>query len=172
MEGIGVVVIQTHTQKKDRHIHECVPYTHTTSKQHSCVQGPLRECRSIRSGPYYCAPLVCVPDVIGVLAVWWHNKPKPKKTDVIGVLDAWRHNKPKTNVEDAYVHVWVRLSTRKNTYLHTHIHTQIESHIHTHIQAYIHARNAHTYTHTLSLSFSLSISLWYTHWYTQSHQTE
>jgi len=22
---------------------------------------------------YYCAPRVCVPDVIGGLAVWWHN---------------------------------------------------------------------------------------------------
>ena len=26
--------------------------------------------------PYYCAPLVCVPAVIGLLAVWRHNKPK------------------------------------------------------------------------------------------------
>jgi len=40
------------------------------------VQGPLRECRSMRSGvsglPYYCAPCVCVPDVIvvTVLVVW------------------------------------------------------------------------------------------------------
>ena len=39
--------------------------------------------RSIRSGasglPYYCAPLVCVSDVIELLAVWRHNKPKTKK---------------------------------------------------------------------------------------------
>jgi len=27
----------------------------------------------------YCAPLVCVPDVIGGLAVWWHYKPKTKQ---------------------------------------------------------------------------------------------
>jgi len=27
---------------------------------------------------YYCAPLVCVPAVIGLLAVWQHNKPKTK----------------------------------------------------------------------------------------------
>jgi len=44
------------------------------------IQGPLLECRSIRSGasrlPYYCTPLVCVPTVIGLLAVWRHNKPK------------------------------------------------------------------------------------------------
>jgi len=46
------------------------------------IQGPLRERLSIRSGfcglPYYCAPLVCVPTGIGVLAVWRHNKPKTK----------------------------------------------------------------------------------------------
>jgi len=48
----------------------------------SSIKGPLRECRSIRSCasglPYYCAPLVCIPAVIGLLAVWSHNKPKPK----------------------------------------------------------------------------------------------
>jgi len=52
------------------------------------VQGPLRECRSIRSGfyglPSYFAPLVCVPDVIGVLAVWRHNKPKTKNQIKLG----------------------------------------------------------------------------------------
>jgi len=40
------------------------------------------ECSSIRSGasglPYYCTPLVCISDVIGLLTVWRHNKPKPK----------------------------------------------------------------------------------------------
>jgi len=55
----------------------------STSKQHSCVQGPLRECRSIRSGasglPYYCTPLVCISAVIELLAVWRHNKSKTKK---------------------------------------------------------------------------------------------
>ena len=54
-----------------------------TSKQHKFVQGPLRECCSIQSGasrlPYYCAPLVCVSDVMELLAVWWHTKPKTKK---------------------------------------------------------------------------------------------
>ena len=43
---------------------------------------PLQECHSIRLGScgmiYYCAPLVRMPDVIGVLAVWRHNKPKKK----------------------------------------------------------------------------------------------
>jgi len=47
------------------------------------IQGPLRECHPIRSGicglSYYCAPLLCVPAVIGVLAVWQHNKPKTKQ---------------------------------------------------------------------------------------------
>ena len=49
------------------------------------IQGPLRECRSIRPGtsglPHYCAPLVCVPAVLGLLAVWWDNKLKPKNLD-------------------------------------------------------------------------------------------
>ena len=47
------------------------------------VRGPLRKCRSIRSGasglPYYCAPLVCISVVFELLAVWRHNKPKTKK---------------------------------------------------------------------------------------------
>jgi len=48
------------------------------------VRGPLREYRSIRSGasglPYYrdCASLVRISVVIELLAVWWHNKSKPK----------------------------------------------------------------------------------------------
>jgi len=46
------------------------------------IQSLLRECCSIRSGdsglPYYCAPLVCISAVIGLLTVWWHNKPKTK----------------------------------------------------------------------------------------------
>ena len=61
-------------------------YKFITSKQHSCVQGPLRECCLIRSGasglPYYCTPFVCVPDVLGRLAVWQHNDPKKKCTFV------------------------------------------------------------------------------------------
>jgi len=56
---------------------------HTTSKQHSCVRGPLRECRSIRSCtsglPYYCTPRVCISAVIGLLAMWRHNIPKTQK---------------------------------------------------------------------------------------------
>ena len=43
------------------------------------IQGPLRECRSLRSAswlPYYCTPLVCIPAVIELLAVWRNNKPK------------------------------------------------------------------------------------------------
>ena len=63
----------------------------TTRKYHDTyehdrfqVQGPLRECRSIRSGfcglPYYC--LVCVPGVIGGSTVWWHSKPNPKPDEM------------------------------------------------------------------------------------------
>jgi len=51
-------------------------YKYITSKQHSCVQGTLQECRSIQSGasglPYYCTPLVCVPAVLGALTVCLH----------------------------------------------------------------------------------------------------
>jgi len=53
-----------------------------SSNQYPYVRGPLRECRSIRSGasglPYYCAPLVCISVVIELLAVWRYNKPKTK----------------------------------------------------------------------------------------------
>ena len=46
------------------------------------IQSPLRECRSIWSGtsglPYYCAPLVCVSEVIELIAVWRHKKLKTK----------------------------------------------------------------------------------------------
>ena len=46
------------------------------------IQSPLRECRWIQSGasglPYYCAPRVCVSDVMESPAVCWHNKPKTK----------------------------------------------------------------------------------------------
>jgi len=48
------------------------------------IQGLLCECHSIWSGAsglfraYYCAPLVCVPAAIGLLAVWRHNNPNPK----------------------------------------------------------------------------------------------
>jgi len=48
----------------------------------------LQDGRFIRSGasglPYYCAPLVCVSDVIESLAVWRHNKPKTKNQLVNG----------------------------------------------------------------------------------------
>ena len=30
--------------------------------------------------PYYCAPRVCVPVVIGGLVVWWYKKPRSRKT--------------------------------------------------------------------------------------------
>jgi hypothetical protein len=62
------------------------------SKQHSCVRGPLRECRSIHSGasglPYYCKPLVCISAVIGLLAVCRHNKPKNKNQKTSSVASS------------------------------------------------------------------------------------
>jgi len=63
--------------------HQTKHENNTLLIQHSWVRGPLRECRSIRSGasgfPYYCTPLVCISVVIGSLTVWRHNKPKTKK---------------------------------------------------------------------------------------------
>ena len=57
----------------------------STSKQHSCVRGPLREFRSIRPGasglPYYCTPLVWISAVVGLLAVWRHNKAKTQNQE-------------------------------------------------------------------------------------------
>jgi len=56
----------------------------SSSKHHACVQSPLRawECRSIQSDasglPWYWTPLVCVPAVIGAIAVWRQNTPKKK----------------------------------------------------------------------------------------------
>ena len=60
----------------------------STSKQHPYVLGPLQECRSIRSDwgdsglPYYYTPLLCISAVIGLLAVWRHNKPKTKNQNI------------------------------------------------------------------------------------------
>jgi len=57
---VGLVVWRHNNQKKPKK----TAYAYE-------IQGLFRECRSIRSGfcglPYYCAPLVCVPDVTGVL---------------------------------------------------------------------------------------------------------
>ena len=52
-------------------------YKYITSKQHSCVQGPLLECFS-QALPYHCTPPVCVPAVLGGLAVRRHNNKKIK----------------------------------------------------------------------------------------------
>jgi len=43
-----------------------------------------------RALPCYCAPLVCVPDVIGVQAVWRRNKPKPKNLDIVYIKEGSR----------------------------------------------------------------------------------
>jgi len=70
----GFRVLQQQKKKKIR----------SSSKHHACVQGPLRawECRSIQSDasglPWYWTPLVCVPAVIGAIAVWRQNTPKKK----------------------------------------------------------------------------------------------
>ena len=85
---------------------------------------------------------VCVPEVIGVLAVWISNQKKNAKTkqhtmihcpirnkkaqtlvcvsDVIGVLAVWRYNKPKTKNQSGQkplvvngVSCWVRLKRNR-----------------------------------------------------------
>ena len=67
-----------------------------TSNQYPYVRGPLRECRSIRSGasglPYYCALLVCVSEVIELLAVWRQNKPKTKNQEHFLYGPSWAEN--------------------------------------------------------------------------------
>jgi len=79
-------------------------YCASTCVRFGCthIQCPLREFRSIRSGasglPYYCAPFVCVSDVIELLAVWRHNKPKTEK---LGTLAVWIPNQTKKK-EDIY----------------------------------------------------------------------
>ena len=68
-----------------------------TSKQHSRVRGKLRDCRSNRSGAsglsYHCAQLVCVSDVIELLAMWQYNKPKAKNLSLHDSV--WRNNPKK-----------------------------------------------------------------------------
>ena len=57
------------------------------------IHCPLRECRSIRPGasglPYYYALLVCVPAVLGLLAVWRHNKPKTNNQQTNSNSHGW-----------------------------------------------------------------------------------
>jgi len=93
---IGLLLVWRHNKSKTK-IHDrcvfcsitrlfvCLRMRMYTSKQYanvyvekfSYVRGPLRECRSIRSGasglPYYCAPLVCVSEVIELLVLQTKN---------------------------------------------------------------------------------------------------
>jgi len=68
--------------------HKTKHTNNTTSKPQSYAQGPLRECHSIQSGasglPYYCAPLVCVSEVIESRAVCSITNQKPKKKKIDG----------------------------------------------------------------------------------------
>jgi len=57
----------------------CVYLRLRISWQPKSIAGvPFDSVRRFR--PYYCAPLVCIFAVIGLLAVWRHNKPKTKST--------------------------------------------------------------------------------------------
>jgi len=66
------------------------------------ILGPLRECRSIRSGasglPYYCAPRACVSDVLELLAVWRHYKPKTKNHSSFVCISAYANVYSKTTI--------------------------------------------------------------------------
>jgi len=68
-------------------------YANVNVKKYSCVWGPLREYRSIRTGasglPCYCAPLVCVSEVIELLAVCWYYKPNTKTVHVYTAVCTW-----------------------------------------------------------------------------------
>ena len=90
---------------------ECLPHNNMrmyTSNQYPYVRGPLRECRSIRSGasglPYYCVPLrlVFISVVMELLSVsrWQHNEPKTKKDRVLcGITNRvqTKNQKPSAN---------------------------------------------------------------------------
>ena len=112
---------QRHSQSEDRYkktrefqtqlLHYFSKSDHKSNhhQQHSCVQGPLRECRSIwpaASGlPYYCTPPVNVPAVIGVLAVWrLENNKNSVSVCVCGCVCVWERER---------VCVWERESTRE-----------------------------------------------------------
>ena len=75
-------------------------YANVYVKKYSWVRGPLRECRSIRSGasglPYYCAPRVCASDVLELLAVWRHYKPKTKNHSSFVCISAYANAYSKT----------------------------------------------------------------------------
>ena len=73
-----------------------VLYKHTHTPLQNNMHVSKVHCRSVfgqgASGPpYYCAPLVCAPAVIGMLAMWWHNKPKTEKPDVITCASLFIH---------------------------------------------------------------------------------
>ena len=82
---------------RSRFLHWGQSQTHTTSKQHLCVQGPLWEC--LRTGGFwatlssnYCALLVCVSRVQGGLAVWcFTRKQTHKQTNLPNGYGSIRH---------------------------------------------------------------------------------
>ena len=57
------------------------------------IQGPLRECRSIRSGAfglsYYCTTPVTVPTILGGLAVWRYNTKNKKGNHYGPGVSSW-----------------------------------------------------------------------------------
>jgi len=84
---IGVLGVWIQQQKSNHHQFATKPLLSLLSQPKPKKKKSLREYRFIRSGasglPYYCAPLVCVSDVMELTTVWWYNKPKTKKKNRI-----------------------------------------------------------------------------------------
>jgi len=96
----------------------------------------------------------CVPDVIALLAVWWHNKPKTRPRPTGGASDIaensgvddrgaesltsdishFRANGKKTNQPMRKRGTHTHTHTHTSTHTHTHTHTHIHKHTHTHTQ--------------------------------------
>jgi len=79
-------------------------YKYITSKKHSCVQGPLRECRSIRSGasglPYYCTPPMTIPALFGLVLECGSITTKRRKKKAHSVTQARLYDDAQSDDDD------------------------------------------------------------------------
>jgi len=105
----------------------------------SCVQGPLRQWCSIRSGtsglPYYCTPPVTIPAVLGVPAVWRHNDKNGKD---LGLLPGFK--KPKKNTQ-------LSLFSNMYIYIYIYIYIYVCMYMYIYICIYIYIHKKYTYIH-------------------------
>ena len=102
------------------------------------IQGPLRDCRSIRSGYcrslHYCAPLVCVPAVIGVLAAWWRYKLKTRNQKIQGRGTTWGLVRPRMHASPSTL--WTVLHTSREPDRVYHKIGRLRSYIYVYIYIY------------------------------------